>query len=149
MLCFLRPQWPREGYNYMDRKFQISVRSNFAELWRYNIVVMCGAYNAAGEQLAVTTSESTVATVGEELTAATIPDTAARVVKLQTAPCDNIKTYIYLMPHKLPSAGSPDDTPTFGIRVKVKADGEELYNVIHQVNQWSGATIELRLPKAE
>ena len=146
---FFAASMAQRGVNYMDRKFQISVRSNFAELWRYNIVVMCGAYNAAGEQLAVTTSESTVATVGEELTAATIPDAAARVVKLQPAPCDNIKTYIYLMPHKLPTAGSPDDTPTFGIRVKVKADGEELYNVIHQVNQWSGATIELRLPKAE
>lgn len=130
----------------MSRKFQISVRSNFAELWRYNIVVMCGAYDSSGEQLSVTTNESTVATVGDAADGVAAADPASRVVKLTTEECDNIKAYIYFMPHKLPAAGTPDDTPDFGIRVKVKAGDEVLYNVIHQVNQWSGATIELKLP---
>ena len=133
----------------MSRRFKISVRSNFAELWRYNIVVTCGAFDAAGEQIEVTTSESSVASIVDG--AGSVADVAdvSRDVKLTTLPCESIKAYVYLMPHKLPSAKSPDDTPTFGVRVKVKADDEQIYNVVHSVNQWSGATIELKLPKKE
>ena len=130
----------------MSRRFKISVRSNFAELWRYNIVVTCGAFDAAGEQIEVTTSESSVASIIDGAGGAA---DVSRDVKLTTVPCESIKAYVYLMPHKLPSAKSPDDTPTFGVRVKVMADDEQIYNVVHSVNQWSGATIELKLPKKE
>ena len=133
----------------MSRRFKISVRSNFAELWRYNIVVTCGAFDAAGEQIEVTTSESSVASIVDGAGSAADVADVLRDVKLTTAPCESIKAYVYLMPHKLPSAKSPDDTPTFGVRVKVKADDEQIYNVVHSVNQWSGATIELKLPKKE
>ena len=133
----------------MSRRFKISVRSNFAELWRYNIVVTCGAFDAAGEQIEVTTSESSVASIVDGAGGAADVADVSRDVKLTTAPCESIKAYVYLMPHKLPSAKSPDDTPTFGVRVKVKADDEQIYNVVHSVNQWSGATIELKLPKKE
>ena len=132
----------------MSRRFQISVRSNFAELWRYNIVVTCGTFDAAGEQIEVTTKESSVASIVEGGGVADVAD-VSRDVKLTTGPCESIKAYVYLMPHKLPSAKSPDDTPAFGVRVKVKADDEQIYNVVHSVNQWSGATIELKLPKKE
>ncbi|MBR5493375.1 MAG: hypothetical protein IKV77_09665 [Alistipes sp.] len=130
----------------MSRRFKISVRSNFAELWRYNIVVTCGAFDAAGEQIEVTTSESSVASIEDAAGGAA---DVSRDVKLTTVPCESIKAYVYLMPHKLPSAKSPEDTPAFGVRVKVKADDEQIYNVVHSVNQWSGATIELKLPKKE
>lgn len=133
----------------MSRRFKISVRSNFAELWRYNIVVTCGAFDAAGEQIEVTTSESSVASIIDGAGGAADVADVSRDVKLTTLPCESIKAYVYLMPHKLPSAKSPDDTPTFGVRVKVKADDEQIYNVVHSVNQWSGATIELKLPKKE
>jgi hypothetical protein len=133
----------------MSRRFKISVRSNFAELWRYNIVVTCGAFDANGEQIEVTTSESSVASIVDGAGSAADVADVSREVKLTTAPCESIKAYVYLMPHKLPSAKSPDDTPTFGVRVKVKADDEQIYNVVHSVNQWSGATIELKLPKKE
>ncbi len=132
----------------MSRRFKISVRSNFAELWRYNIVVTCGAFDAAGEQIEVTTKESSVASIVGGGGVADVVD-VSRDVKLTTGPCESIKAYVYLMPHKLPSAKSPDDTPVFGVRVKVKADDEQIYNVVHSVNQWSGATIELKLPKKE
>ena len=133
----------------MSRRFKISVRSNFAELWRYNIVVTCGAFDAAGVQIEVTTSESSVASIVDGAGGAADVADVSRDVKLTTAPCESIKAYVYLMPYKLPSAKSPDDTPTFGVRVKVKADDEQIYNVVHSVNQWSGATIELKLPKKE
>ena len=133
----------------MSRRFKISVRSNFAELWRYNIVVTCGAFDAAGEQIEVTTSESSVASIIDGAGGAADVADVSRDVKLTTVLCESIKAYVYLMPHKLPSAKSPDDTPTFGVRVKVKADDEQIYNVVHSVNQWSGATIELKLPKKE
>ena len=133
----------------MSRRFKISVRSNFAELWRYNIVVTCGAFVAAGEQIEVTTSESSVASIVDGAGSAADVADVSRDVKLTTSPCESIKAYVYLMPHKLPSAKSPDDTPAFGVRVKVKTDDEQIYNVVHSVNQWSGATIELKLPKKE
>ena len=132
----------------MSRRFQISVRSNFAELWRYKIVVTCGTFDAAGEQIEVTTKESSVTSIVEGGGVADVAD-VSRDVKLTTGPCESIKAYVYLMPHKLPSAKSPEDTPAFGVRVKVKADDEQIYNVVHSVNQWSGATIELKLPKKE
>ena len=133
----------------MSRRFKISVRSNFAELWRYNIVVTCGAFDAAGEQIEVTTSESSVASIVDGAGSAADVADVSRDVKLTTAPCESIKAYVYLMPHKLPAAKAPDDTPAFGVRVKVKAEDEQIYNVVHSVNQWSGATIELKLPKKE
>ena len=34
----------------MDKKFTISLQSRYAELWRYNIVVMCGCFDKAGER---------------------------------------------------------------------------------------------------
>ena len=133
----------------MNRKFQISVRSNFAELWRYNIVVTCGAFDSTGEQIATTSSQSVVAAVGDNLKSAPAEAEGSRDMKVVSVPCDNIKAYIYLMPHTLPSVRTPEDTPAFGVRVKVKADDEVVYNVVHKVNQWSGVTIELKLPKKE
>jgi hypothetical protein len=112
-------------------------------------VVTCGAFDAAGEQIEVTTSESSVASIVDGAGSAADVADVSRDVKLTTAPCESIKAYVYLMPHKLPSAKSPDDTPAFGVRVKVMADDEQIYNVVHSVNQWSGATIELKLPKKE
>ena len=133
----------------MSRVFQISVSSNFPDLWRYNVVVMCASYDAQGEQLSVSTQQSSVASAGEDVERDAVPAAADREVVLTTEPCDSIKAYIYLMPHTLPSATAPDDTPNFSIRIKVKGGGEPIYNKEHQVNQWSGATIELKLPKKE
>lgn len=133
----------------MSRVFHIAVSSNFSELWRYNIVVMCGTYDAQGEQLSVITEESGVATVDEDVERDSIPVAADREVILTTVPCDNIKAYVYFMPHKLPSATTPDDTPDFPIRIKVNEGSGQIYNKEHKVNQWSGATIELKLPKKE
>lgn len=37
------------------------------------------------------------------------------------------------------------DCLPFGLKVSVTADGETVYDVTHKVNQWGGASIELKL----
>ena len=38
------------------------------------------------------------------------------------------------------------DCLPFDLKVSVTADGETVYDVTHKVNQWGGASIELKLP---
>ena len=51
-------------------RFKISVSSNFKELWRYNITVVCELCSANGERIEYKAEESYVAPVGANLSAA-------------------------------------------------------------------------------
>lgn len=134
----------------MSRKFTIHVHSDFTELWRYNTAAMCGGFDGAGERVGFVSAESTVAPVGANLKAA--PDDAPRDrdLTLTTAACERITAYVYLIPNTLPLSREIDDCRPFPLHVWVTAnDGEVLYDVVHKVNQWSGCSIEIRLPQAK
>ncbi len=133
----------------MDKKFTISLQSRYAELWRYNIVVMCGCFDKVGERTDFLSKENFVAAVGSNLTAAPTGIESHNKLTLTTSPCDNIVTYIYLIPHSLPPTRDVEEYAPFDLRVKVSADDNVIYDTDHKINQWSGCSIELKLPQAK
>lgn len=132
----------------MSRRFTIHVHSGFAELWRYNTAVMCGGFDSNGERVDFVSAQSTVAPVGANLKRAPEGLAADRDLEVTTAECDSMTAYVYLVPNTLPLSREIDDCRPFTLKVKVTtSDGETLYDVAHKVNQWSGASIEIRLPQ--
>lgn len=133
----------------MDKEFQISVRSRFAELWRYNMVLTCGCFNTDGEQVDFLSQESIVAAVGANLSAPPDGATRRREMCVTTPRCNNIVLYIYLIPHTLPSSRDVDEYAPFDVDISIEAENTVIYHHAHKVNQWSGASIELKLPQAK
>ena len=133
----------------MDKKFSISVQSRYAELWRYNIVVMCGCFDKVGERTDFLSKENFVAAVGSNLTAAPNGIESHNRLTLTTSPCDSIVAYIYLIPHSLPPTRDVEEYAPFDLRIKVSADDNVIYDTDHKINQWSGCSIELKLPQVK
>ena len=133
----------------MDKKFTISLQSRYAELWRYNIVVMCGCFDKVGERTDFLLKENFVAAVGSNLTAAPNGIESHNRLTLTTSPCDSSVAYIYLIPHSLPPTRDVEEYAPFDLRIKVSADDSVIYDPDHKINQWSGCSIELKLPQAK
>lgn len=133
----------------MDKKFTISLQSRYAELWRYNIVVMCGCFDKVGERTDFLSKENFVAAVGSNLTAAPNGIESHNRLTLTTSPCDSIVAYIYLLPHSLPPTRDVEEYAPFDLRIKVSAGDSVIYDTDHKINQWSGCSIELKLPQAK
>lgn len=130
----------------MQHKYTVRLRSGFAELWRYNIVAECGGFDAAGERVCFVSAQSVIAPVGSALRQAPSEPTHPRALTMTTEPCESITAYIYVIPNTLPVSREVQDCLPFGLKVSVTADGETVYDVTHKVNQWGGASIELKLP---
>ena len=131
----------------MDKKFTISLQSRYAELWRYNIVVTCGCFDEAGERTDFLSKESFVAAVGSNLDCAPASLESHSAMKLTTTPCASIVAYIYLIPHTLPpTRATVEEYSPFDLKIKITSDKDEIYAKTHQINQFSGASIELKLP---
>ena len=133
----------------MDKKFTISLQSRYAELWRYNIVVMCGCFDKVGERTDFLSKENFVAAVGSNLTAAPNGIESHNRLTLTTSPCDSIVAYIYLIPHSLPPTRDVEEYAPFDLRIKVSVGDNVIYDTDHKINQWSGCSIELKLPQAK
>ena len=133
----------------MDKKFTISLQCRDAELWRYNIVVTCGCVDEVGERNNFVSKENFVAAVGSNLTAAPNGIESHNRLTLTTSPCDSIVAYIYLIPHSLPPTRDVEEYAPFDLRIKVSADDSVIYDTDHKINQWSGCSIELKLPQAK
>ena len=130
----------------MASKFIIQIKSSYDELWRYNLSAMCGTFDSVGERVDFVKAESFIAEVGANLKSAPDDYTAKREMKLQTEPCDSIVAYIYVVPHTLPRDRDVADCKPFDLSIKVQMGSETIYNIKHKINQWSGASIELKLP---
>ena len=131
----------------MDKKFTISLQSRYAELWRYNIVVTCGCFDEAGERTDFLSKESFIAAVGSNLDCAPASLESHSAMKLTTTPCARIVAYIYLIPHTLPpTRATVEEYSPFDLKIRITADKDEIYAKTHKINQFSGASIELKLP---
>ncbi len=104
--------------------YKIEIKSDFAELHRYDLVITCGGFDSLGEQLYVTGSESTTL----------ICESAASIVAI-----------IYVVANALPQSKVINDSPPFDLEIIVTNDDEEVYRQTHKVNQWGGASIEIKL----
>ncbi|MBO5832895.1 MAG: hypothetical protein J6Q95_06345 [Alistipes sp.] len=76
-------------------RFHISIYSDFAEFWRYNIAVM-SFVSHDGEQVELLKCRDDVAPVGSSLTSPPMGYNPNRKIELHHAPADNLTLYIYI-----------------------------------------------------
>ena len=92
---------------------------------------------------------SEVAGVGSNLPERPAEIPAFRTARLTTGPCDHLVLYIYIVPHTLPAGNDIDATRPFEIDLKIACDGHRIRSEKRRINQWSGASIELRVDSHE
>ena len=126
------------------QSFTVILDSDFSELWRYNIVVMCSVLRD-GEEVEFLKHSSEIAPVGAELREIPRGYSANRRVELHTAEATNLTLYIYVMPHTLPMTTDVAEAKPFEMVVEVLHGTDQVYRKRVEVNQWSGENIELSL----
>lgn len=129
--------------------FTIEIASSFDGWWRYNAVLMCGCFDAAGNRTGFESAESHVADVGSGLTARPADVPADRRLTLQTAPCDHLLLYLYLIPHTLPGNTDIGDTKPFAVELRIACDGQPLCSERIAINQWAGLSREMRIERPQ
>ena len=128
-----------------DRKFTVEIRSRSDQWWRYNAAMMCGAFDQSGNRVGFSSVESRVADMGEVLKMPPAGVDMQRKLSLETVPCDRIVLYIYVIPHTLPRDNEIGGHPPFPLQVKVAYGGEAVLDREDAINQWGGASIELKV----
>ena len=68
-----------------------------------------------------------------------------RTIVLETAPCQRLRLFVYLIPHTLPAGNTVADSRPFELQVAIRCGGRPLRTERFAVNQWSGASLELQL----
>ena len=124
--------------------FNISIESDYKELWRYNLALI-GEVAVAGERVDVVRHLDEVASVGDNLKVAPQGYNPNRNVEIESAEGESLTLYIYVLPHSLPITRVTKECGPFELRVSVKHGDEVVYNRRLEVNQWSGDNIELKL----
>ena len=126
------------------QSFTVILDSDFSELWRYNIVVMCSVLRN-GEEVEFLKHSSEIAPVGAELREIPRGYNVNRRVELRTQEATALTLYIYVMPHTLPMTTDVAEAKPFEMVVGVLHGTEQAYRKRVEVNQWSGENIELFL----
>lgn len=124
----------------MERQdgFEVEVTSDYPGWWRYNVALMCGCYDAAGERVGFASEEDRVADIGAASGQPPAGYPARRRTVLRTVPCRRIELYLYVVPHTLPDDSQIADTRPFEISVRVMRGAKTLLERRQPVNQWSG-----------
>ena len=106
--------------------FSIEISSRYDGWWRYNAALMCGCFDAGDERIGFASAESHVADVGANLTAKPADMAGDRSLRLETAACDHLLLYIYIVPHTLPAGNDIADTQPFEITLRIAYGGKVL-----------------------
>lgn len=133
----------------MEKGFDIKVSSRYDGLWRYNMALTCGCFDAQERQTEFVSASSHVADVGANLPAPPEGIAPRRGIALATPPCDHIRCFLYLIPHTLPAGDDIEATAPFEVEVRISYAGRPLSTARHRINLWSGASIELRASRGE
>lgn len=130
----------------MDEKgFTIEITSRYEGWWRYNAALMCGCFDAADQRIGFVSAASDVADVGSNLAERPADTPADRTAVLHTMPCDHLLLYLYIIPHTLPTDNDIDANKPFEIELRISYAGRRLRTEKRAINQWSGASIELKI----
>ena len=132
-----------------EQGFKIEVKSRYDEWWRYNADLMCGCFDIDDNRIGFASAASDVADVGSNLTERPTDIPAARSVVLTTPPCHHLVLYVYIIPHTLPAGNDIDSTRPFEAEIRISRGGKLLRSEKRSINQWSGASIELRVDSHE
>ncbi len=130
-----------------EKGFTLEVTSRDSGWWRYNVALMCGCFDAADQRTGFASAATHAAEVGSNF--AQRPDNIRpdHTTTLETPPCDHLIFYIYVVPHTLPVGREIDSTKPFDIELKISYNGRQLRSEKHTINQWSGASIELKITR--
>lgn len=133
--------------NNMEKGFRIEVKCHYDAWWRYNVAMMCGCFDTDDRRTDFVSTASDVADVGANLTVRPdgIPDRSR--ITLETPPCDHALLYVYIIPHTLPTDNDIDNTRPFDIEIRIFSEGHLLHSEKRKINQWSGASIELKIKR--
>lgn len=123
--------------------YKIEIESRYNEFWRYNIAVTCGLFDADNKQIGFVPAESTVAPVGSNIEKCPNGVETHRRLTFTADDCDHLRMYIYIIPHTLPAATHIADCKPFPLSVKVSFAGKTVVQEKREINQWSGASIEI------
>ena len=118
------------------------VSSRFEEFWRYNVAMTGGLFDARGERIGFASTEDTVAETGANLRRKPEDYPRDRTIVLETAPCQRLRLFVYLIPHTLPAGNTVAGGRLAGAN---RCGGRPLRTERFAVNQWSGASLELQL----
>ena len=124
--------------------FNISIESDYKELWRYNLALI-GEVTVAGERVDVVRHLDEVASVGDNLKVAPQGYNPNRNIKIESAEGESLTLYIYVIPHTLPSTDSTADAEVFNMSLVVSHGSKVILKRQLEINPWSGDNIELRL----
>ena len=125
--------------------FKVEITSDFADFLRYNVAVTCGCFDENDERISFVSAEDTIAPVGSALVAAPKGRNAKRVISFATDECHHLLMYIYLIPYTLPAGRDISDYKPFALNVRVMRGQRVVLKEQYSVNQWSGASIELKV----
>lgn len=128
-----------------NKGFTIEISSRYDGWWRYNAALMCGCFDASDNRIGFSSAETHIADVGANLREkpAGLPGTGT--ASLTTEPCDHLMLYIYIVPHTLPAGNDIGDTAPFEVEIRIAYGGRQLRAEKRLINQWSGASIEMRV----
>ena len=128
-----------------EQGFKIELKSRYDEWWRYNADLMCGCFDVDDNRIGFASTASDVADVGSNLKARPAEIPASRSVTLETPPCDHLVLYVYIIPHTLPAGNDIDSTRSFEAEIRISYAGRLLRTEKRMINQWSGASIEMKV----
>lgn len=128
-----------------SKGFTLEISSPFEGFWRYNAALMCGLFDAAENRTGFASAEDTVAEAGANLSEKPADYPADRKVRLVTEPCDHLRLYVYLIPHTLPADNAIGASKPFPLTLRIAYGGKHLRTERFDINQWSGASLELRI----
>lgn len=132
-----------------DQEYTLELRCRYEEWWRYNAALMCGCFDAADRRTGFVSTASEVADVGSNLPAAPANAGNRRRLALTIPACDHFVAYVYIIPHTLPTGNDIETTQPFEVELRVTRGAETLLQERRRVNQWSGASIELKIGSGE
>lgn len=123
--------------------YKIEIYSEFEGLWRYNIAVTCGLFDANNVQCGFVSAEDKVAPAVSNLSAAPEGTESRRGLTLEAGDCHHLRMYVYLVPNTMPKSPIIADSPPFPLSIKITYDGNVILHEYRKINQWPGANIEI------
>lgn len=111
---------------------EISIASEFEHYSCYNVIAMCGGFDASGVQLYVASAQKAE---GESVTT------------LKADSAQSIELIIYVVPEVLPPGKNVrlEPYPPYDLQIIIKDDNAQIYSALHSVNVWGGAAVKLNL----
>ncbi len=125
--------------------YTIEVESSYEQLWRYNTIIMCGGFSRNDEQLYVVSAKYIISDTENPIDSEPEGFTLPRRVELNAESADHIRAIIYITPHTLPLGRVVEQNPSFDVKVIITKEQNQIYSKLHPVNQWGGASIEIKL----